>query len=225
MSLSKRLLCVADLVPEGAYIADVGSDHAQLPLFLLAEGKIPGAEAIENKPGPYLRMAKAVGASPFADRIVLSLSDGLAELVPPVDTLVLAGMGGRLILKILKDHPEKLEPIKTIVVDAHEERPLVIRELGRLSYRLGRAAFFFDEGIAYDVMRFEKAEAPIDYSPKECLFGPTHLTADPGEDFRQYWSKEEERYAGLLKASALPEETRADYQRRIALIKEVLHEH
>ncbi|MFA6620507.1 MAG: tRNA (adenine(22)-N(1))-methyltransferase TrmK, partial [Bacilli bacterium] len=73
MMLSKRLACVASFVTSGSFIADVGSDHAQLPLFLLSEGKIRGAMAIENKVGPYERMEKAVRSSPYQDKIILSL--------------------------------------------------------------------------------------------------------------------------------------------------------
>jgi tRNA (adenine22-N1)-methyltransferase len=225
MTLSKRLLAVAEMIPEGAKIADVGSDHAQLPLFLLEEKRIQSAEAIENKPGPYARMAKAVRSSVYSEQVSLSLSDGISSLAEEVDTVVLAGMGGRLILRILKDHPEKLAQVKTIVVDAHNERPLLIAEMGALSYRLVRAKFFYDEGIAYDVMRFDKNIAPIVYSSEECLFGPTHLKEDPGPDFHAYWSKEESRYEGLLKNEQLSPKARNDYETLVKAIQEVLHEH
>jgi tRNA (adenine22-N1)-methyltransferase len=225
MSLSKRLLRVASFVPEGAYIADVGSDHAQLPLFLLEEKRIIGAEAIENKEGPYERMSRAVGLSPFRDQIALSLSDGISCLNEKVDTVVLAGMGGRLILRILQAGQAKLGSVRYLVVDAHNERPLLIGELGKSSYRLAKASFFYDEGIPYDVMLFEKGKAPTLYSPKECLFGPTHLKGDKNEDFRQYWSKEKERYESLINTGTLTPEVRAKYGELTREIQEVLDEH
>ena len=58
--LSKRLLAIADMVDQGAYLADVGSDHALLPIHLVSTGKISWAQAIENKTGPFLHMQSAV---------------------------------------------------------------------------------------------------------------------------------------------------------------------
>jgi tRNA (adenine22-N1)-methyltransferase len=221
MTLSKRLGAVASFVDEGAGIADVGSDHAELPIFLFEKGTIRFAEAIENKPGPFSIMKKALSHSGFLSRCRLSLSDGLAELDPKADTVVLAGMGGPLIVKILSSHKEKLSQVKTIIVDAHSERPLVIGVLANLGYRLSDSAFFFDAGIAYDVMKWQKSPEAVAYSPKERFFGPLNLLRVPAAWVR-YWSKERGKLADLIQNPNLPAKEKAAYEKRIAEITEAI---
>jgi len=222
MMLSKRLACVASFVTSGSFIADVGSDHAQLPLFLLSEGKIRGAMAIENKVGPYERMEKAVRSSPYQDKIILSLSDGISVLSPKADTLVLAGMGGPLIERILEEGSGKLGQIKAMVIDAHSERPHLIAKVANFGYEVEQESFFFDQGIAYDVMRWKKSEKVIHYEEKECQFGPLNLKMK-NPDFIAYYSVEKAHCESLLSLDGLSEKARRDYQKRIQAIKEVLY--
>jgi tRNA (adenine22-N1)-methyltransferase len=222
MTLSKRLREVASFVDSGATIADVGSDHAELPIALLEEGKIRSAVAIENKPGPYSRMKNAVLSSPFEAEIKLSLSDGISFLPPEVDTLVIAGMGGKNIIKILSDHPENLSKVKSLILDAHSEREALIAFLGRISFRVEAEDFFYDEGIAYDVIKAVKNKGPIDYNEQECRFGPSNLK-HPNPDFILYWRQEKNRYEEILKNPALPSTNRKDYEAIVASIKEAIH--
>lgn len=222
MTLSKRLAVVADFVPEGSFIADVGSDHAQLPLFLLAQKKIRGAQAIENKPGPYERMEKSVLSSPFSGKVVLSLSDGLSALSPEVDTLVLAGMGGKLIKRILSEGVKKLPSIQTLVIDAHSEREQLIPFVASLGYRVVGELFFFDAGIAYDVTKWVKSDAPMTYSPKQCQFGPLSLESK-NPDFIAFYSKEKAHYEALLTEKTLSEKNRIEYAKKAQILQEVLH--
>lgn len=220
MSLSKRLLSVADFVKEGSFIADVGSDHAEVPLYLLKEKKIAGAEAIENKIGPYSRMEKAIKSSPYADKCVLSLSDGIRVLDQRVNTLILAGMGGPLIERILTQGKGKLGQIDSLVVDAHNERAHLIGFLGQLSFELEDNVFFQEQGIAYDVMLWKKSPDPVFYQEREKTFGPLNLKRKPKE-WINYWEMEEKRYTGLLEGN-LPEKKRREYQAMVQTIEEAL---
>lgn len=221
MTLSKRLACVASFVPPNSFIADVGSDHAQLPLFLFSKGQIRGAMTIENKKGPYERMAQAVKASPYAEKIVLSLSDGISAISPEVDCLVLAGMGGPLIERILGEGKDKLGPISSLVIDAHSEREHLIPFVASLGYEVKREAFFYDEGIAYDVLGWTKVGEPVSYSARQCQFGPLNLKTKSA-DFIDYYSREVAHYESLLRLKNLSEKARHDYQRKIQMIQEVL---
>jgi tRNA (adenine22-N1)-methyltransferase len=222
MTLSKRLSCVASFVRPGAQLADIGSDHAELPLFLLEKGVIVSAVAVENKPGPYARMAKAVSSSPYAEKVRLSLSDGISALPENVDTVVLAGMGGKLIERILSDHPERLSHVATLIIDAHKEREELIGFLAQQGYQMSREIFFFDGGIAYDVERWDKSETPVHYSAKECRFGPLNLQ-DKNADFIAYYSAQLAHYESLLSLANLPAKNREEYEVKAQEITEVLH--
>ncbi len=179
ISLSPRLLSLSGMVDKGSYIADVGSDHCALPIYLFEKGFIRGAMAIENKKKPFERMKKAVEATSFP--IITSLSDGLEALNKEVDTIVLAGMGGNLIIDILKKGRNKLANIKTIIIDAHNDRPKVIAFLAMEGYHLAQNEFLYDAGVYYDLMKWEKGAPSASYSELELKYGPLNVLTKPKE--------------------------------------------
>lgn len=92
--LSKRLAAVAEFVPQGARLLDVGSDHAYLPIALMEEGKIDFAIAGEVVKGPYESAVHNVAGAGLADKIVVRLADGLAafEASDQVTTITICGV-------------------------------------------------------------------------------------------------------------------------------------
>ncbi len=106
LNLTPRLRTVADRVPRGARLADVGTDHAYLPAWLLLAGKIPSAVCTDLRPGPLERAGETVRTWGVADKVSLRLCDGLKGVAPEeVDCVVIAGMGGETILHILEEAP------------------------------------------------------------------------------------------------------------------------
>lgn len=97
--LSKRLETVADFVPQGARLVDVGSDHAYLPLFLVEQKRIDFAIAGEVVQGPYQSALQNVELAGRSDMIQVRLANGLAavEEQDEISAVTIAGMGGRLI--------------------------------------------------------------------------------------------------------------------------------
>ncbi|MBQ7499650.1 MAG: SAM-dependent methyltransferase [Clostridia bacterium] len=104
MLLTERLLAAARFVRQGARTADIGSDHAKLPIFLINSGIAEIALASDINEGPAERSRKAVQRAGLADRISVSVRDGLdgIESFEPTD-IVIAGMGGELISRIIDD--------------------------------------------------------------------------------------------------------------------------
>jgi len=99
--LDARLQTVADLVRAGEPMADIGTDHAYLPVHLLQKGICPSAVAVEKVKGPYQSAKRLVDTTGMTDCVDVRLGDGLAPLSPgEVSTVVMAGMGGRLIAEI-----------------------------------------------------------------------------------------------------------------------------
>ncbi|MGN1348368.1 MAG: tRNA (adenine(22)-N(1))-methyltransferase [Acutalibacteraceae bacterium] len=102
MKLSKRLEMVASFVRQGSVVADIGTDHAYLPVYLISHGISEKAFAADIGRGPLLNAEKTVTEYGLNDKITLVLSDGLKEInLSAVDTVILAGMGGDLIKDIL----------------------------------------------------------------------------------------------------------------------------
>ena len=104
VKLSERLQMAANLTRHGYPIADIGTDHAYLPVYLLQENRIPSALACDLREGPLQNARQTVERYGFADKVELILSDGLKEIKPGiVNDFVIAGMGGNLIADILAD--------------------------------------------------------------------------------------------------------------------------
>ena len=103
LELTPRLRAVAELVPDGAAIADIGTDHAYLPVWLLLEGKITRAIAADLREGPLARAKLTAKEYDCNENITFRLCDGLSGIAPEeADTIVIAGMGGETIAAILE---------------------------------------------------------------------------------------------------------------------------
>ena len=103
MKLDDRLLAVAACVPKGAYLADVGTDHAYLPIYLAEQGKLSGAVASDIHKGPLESAKKNISENGFSSLIATVLTDGLQGLeIYPVTDIAIAGMGGLMIAGILE---------------------------------------------------------------------------------------------------------------------------
>ena len=102
LQLSDRLQAVASMVTENNRLADVGTDHAYIPIYLCQTGKIPSAVAMDVKKGPLLRAEQNITLYQLENHIQIRLSDGVENLdAGEVDSVVIAGMGGSLVQKIL----------------------------------------------------------------------------------------------------------------------------
>lgn len=102
--LSGRLKAVADLVCQGSAIVDVGTDHGYIPVYLVENNIIKSAVAIDVNEGPLASCKALVEEKRFGDRIKTRISDGLLSVREnECDTIIIAGMGGELIARILSD--------------------------------------------------------------------------------------------------------------------------
>ena len=103
MQLSIRMQAVADMVTPGGRIADIGTDHGYVPIYLVEQNKADHAIAMDVRKGPLARAGENIVRFGCSDRIETRLSDGLAMLKPgEADTVIIAGMGGLLTIRILE---------------------------------------------------------------------------------------------------------------------------
>lgn len=120
--LSKRLKMLADMVSEGNRVADVGCDHGYLPIFLMQQGKIPGALAMDVRKGPLKAAREHIASCKLEDYIECRLSDGLkAYIAGEADTIICAGMGGRLMERILTEGMDKAKATGELILQPQSE--------------------------------------------------------------------------------------------------------
>ena len=184
--LSKRLQAIHDMLPKGV-TADVGSDHGKLMIALFKSGKITKGYAIENKKGPYQRLVKALEKEGLIDDIIPLFSDGIEDLPPEVKNIVLAGMGGDLIIKILKKHPEKLKLVSTIIVDAHGAVAKVREEISQMGYIIADEKMVKEDDKFYEIIKFIRADIAI-YTNEDIEFGPI-LRNEKSATFKEKYSE------------------------------------
>lgn len=125
MSLTPRLQAIADFVAPGARIADVGTDHAYIPIYLIRNKKIEYAMASDINQGPIKKAEKNLERYGIQNKVRLCTADGTEGIKPwEVDTLIVAGMGGELIAQILlKNIPHGIQRmILQPMANAHEVR-------------------------------------------------------------------------------------------------------
>ncbi|MCR5333035.1 MAG: class I SAM-dependent methyltransferase [Bacilli bacterium] len=189
MNISERLLAIANLIHPGSNVIDVGADHGLLEKYLIESGKVESIFAVENKKGPF-----EILKNNLKDYDVnISLSDGLDEMPPETNVIVLAGMGGNLILDILKKDVNKLNGIEQIVVDAHRDAELVRREIIKLGYRIEKEKIVVENKIYYFIISFVKGKSA--YKDVELEWG-YNVSNDPL--FREFKMKELRRLVNTL---------------------------
>jgi len=196
LKLSKRLQGVASLVTVGSYLADVGTDHAYIPIFLSLNNCISGAIAMDIKEGP-LRIAEGnVRNYGLAEQIELRLSDGFAALAPgEVEVAILAGMGGALMIKILSEHWDVTTSLRECVLQPQAEL-LKLREfLLSEGFITVKEDMVMEEGKFYPMMKV--------IPPKQD--GKANDSADAKVDgLEREWSRVELAYGKLLLESRHP---------------------
>lgn len=153
IELSKRLKLVASFVEPGAVVADVGTDHGYVPIWLVQEGVAVGGIAMDVNPGPLERAAAHIGACGLADRIHTRLGDGLSALSDgEADTVIIAGMGGPLIVRILTDGLETARKMKRLILSPQSEIWSVREFLERHGFVVEDEGMAEEDGKYYTVI-------------------------------------------------------------------------
>lgn len=153
MELAKRLAALAAYVPAGSIAADIGTDHAYLPVFLVKEGICPRVVATDLNPGPFRSAGCKVEEQNLRDKIDLRLGDGLKPLKPgEVDILVLAGMGGNTIREILDASPDVLDTVKRLVMQPMADPGDLRTWLAANGWKIGDEKLVEDDGRIYVIV-------------------------------------------------------------------------
>lgn len=154
LKLSERLRAVASMVTEGNVVCDVGCDHGFVPVYLVKNGISPRVIAMDINEGPLTAAGKHIATYFLTDYIETRLSDGLAALMPgEADTVICAGMGGRLVIRILEEGREKLAGVKELVLQPQTELPSVREYLRERGYFLADEDIVLEDGKYYPMMR------------------------------------------------------------------------
>ena len=158
LQLQPRLQKLANLMPRGARLADVGTDHGYLPVYLLQNGRIDSAIASDVGIEP-LEHAKRTAAEYGVDGIDFRLCDGLTGIVPQeADTIVIAGMGGESIISILSAAPWLKNGEHRIFLQPMTKTELLRRWIAENGYRFCGEWLVWDKDYLYPIMEIVPGE-------------------------------------------------------------------
>lgn len=226
-NLSRRLTMVAKYVPQGARVADIGSDHGYLPAALALAGHIEYAVAGEVVRGPYENAVSEIQKLNLAKIIQARLANGLAAIKESdrINTITIAGMGGALITQILDAHPEKLAGVTRLILQPNVGEARLREWLMKHRYQIMTENVVEEDGHLYEIMVAEPSIVPFRYSKYELTFGP-FLLEQRSPVFIQKWQDELQRQEAVLQqinhASKPPVAKIKQQEEYISLIREVL---
>lgn len=154
MQLSKRLQAVADMVTSGNRVADIGCDHAYIAIYLLMNRISPSVVAMDINQGPLDRAKENIVKYGVEDKISIRKSDGLMKLnTGEVDTILIAGMGGRLMIQILASRMNVVSAAKELVLQPQSEIYFVRKTLKEWGFHIINENMLKDDGKYYVVMK------------------------------------------------------------------------
>ena len=154
MELSDRLQAVAGLVTAGNVACDVGCDHGFVSIYLAERGISPRVIAMDVNRGPLQTARGHIGEYGLAELIETRLSDGVEALAAgEADTLICAGMGGRLMLRILEEGREKVRLMKEMILQPQSELQEVRKYLRSRGHTVAEERMVLEAGKYYPVMR------------------------------------------------------------------------
>lgn len=186
--LSKRLNRLSQMVTEGNRLADIGTDHGYLPIELVKNKRIPFALAMDVRKGPLSKATEHIAEAGLEDYIKVRLSDGLEKLEPgEVDTVVMAGMGGRLMTKIL-DRWEDLSSVKEWIFSPQSEVDLFRHYIAKRGLQIVEEDLISEEDKFYFMMKTVPGES-YEMDEMSAHFGPL-LLARRHPVLKQYLANE-----------------------------------
>lgn len=198
--LSPRLRMVADLVPPGIRLADVGTDHAYLPTALLQEGKIPFAVAADLRQGPLASAKATVRRAELEGKVAFRLCDGLRGIRPEeVDGVAIAGMGGETIASILAAAPWTREMDVPLILQPMSSMPDLRQWLGENGYRIITEELCQEGDTLYTAMLVQAGEME-QQSPGELWAGKNRNHPLRGAWLDQWLSRIDRALHGMEQA-------------------------
>lgn len=227
ITLSKRLNRVAEFVRKDQPIADIGSDHAYLPIYLVQNNIVPSAIAGEVVEGPYQKAVEQVKLHNLEEQIATRFGNGLEVLKPDdeMGTIFICGMGGTLISNILAKGAErgKLPKSARLVLQPNNGEKNLRTFLQNNHYQIIHENILKENNKIYEIIVAEVAEEKVFYSEEEMLFGP-FLLKEKNDIFKEKWTMEIDKYEKILRQveQSKNEAKELEFKQIIQTIKRVI---
>lgn len=153
MKLTDRLLKIASIVTEGKRIADIGTDHGYIPVYLLNKGSVPFAVLADVNKGPLENARKEVRRNGLLGKVDLRLGSGIEVLEKgEVDEVIIAGMGGILISELLSAKPEVAKSVDKLILQPMQAQSELRRFLLNNGYEIIDEVLVKEDFRIYEIL-------------------------------------------------------------------------
>jgi len=208
VKLSKRLLTVANMVTKGNVVADIGTDHGYLPIYLVQNNISENVIAMDVNKGPLNKASINIRQLHLEDKIDIRLSDGLDSLEKDeANTVTVCGMGGKLIAKILESGRNKISPDSELILSPQSEIQQFREYLLKNGYRIVKEDMLLEDGKFYIIIKckldsesrqsynieFEMLESKTVQSDAFLKYGK-YLLEHKNDILKEYLIKEQRSY-------------------------------
>ncbi|WP_298830237.1 tRNA (adenine(22)-N(1))-methyltransferase TrmK [uncultured Planococcus sp.] len=227
--LSHRLTRVAYHVPKGAVVADIGSDHAYLPCYLVLNGVADKAVAGEVVKGPFESARKQVQQEGLTGQIDVRLASGLDAIQPEdgINAVTIAGMGGPLICSILEQGKERLDGVERLILQPNVHAKSIRDWAAANDWVITEEEILKENEKIYEILVLEKTLSPVLLTQQQLLMGP-ELMKQKTEIFREKWIRESEQWKNIVASMEATAQTmeiigkKQELIEKIQLVEEVL---
>jgi tRNA (adenine22-N1)-methyltransferase len=174
IKLSNRLQTVAKHIPPGLRVADIGTDHGYLPVYLAVNDLSPHVIATDRGKGPLASAEQLVSLLSLENKVSTRLGDGLAVIEPgEVDVICIAGMGGMAMKEIIENGMAVAKSAKRLILQPQRNVSAVRRFLAESGFKIVAEDLAEDDGFYYEIIVVEQGEMQL--SDTEAEFGPLLL--------------------------------------------------
>lgn len=215
-------MTAAALVTQGYTLADVGTDHGYIPIYLLQQKKIPAAIAMDINEGPLERAKEHIALYGLQAYIQTRLSDGVAALKPgEVEAVLIAGMGGGLVMHILKDGEKVCQSAKELILQPQSEIEHVREFLREEGYTILAEDMVYEDGKFYPMMKVQYQGENVEELKLSDLYGGL-LLQNRHPVLKTFLEKERLIYTGI-KENLAKQPASEKIRMRLAEVEDILH--
>ncbi len=224
MKLSKRLQAIADIIiqyKKGHILADIGSDHAYLPVYLVSNNVVDKAYACDIASGPLSSAIETIETYQVEKKVKPLQGSGLNPILDKsVDMISICGMGGKLTVEILDEFPEFLDNHR-FILQANVGLEILREYLYQHHMKIIGEDIVKDANHIYEIIVCEKSDEYFTYNENDIYFGPI-LRKQKNHLFKEKWLRQLSTYQHIL-TSLTPSQPRyQEIKHMIELIEEQL---
>ena len=215
----KRLETILSFVEKGAIVADIGTDHAQLPILLVERNICNKVYACDEKKGPLSIAEENIKSKSLSDKIETILSDGFAHIPMDIDMAVIAGMGYYTAKMILENAQNRLHLLNKIIVQINVDSHLMRNWINENHYTILEEKYVNERNKDYEIISFTTQIEGKELSEEEIYLGPK-LMKEKSEEILAYYLKKEDKISSLLKLKKKQDEAYNELLRQYNILHE-----